>query len=77
MSGYLEGGARRWFNRWPAGNGQHHDQLHGTVRPDLHDRLLLGVQNGDLMRDPEMCFEVWLADGAQLNSFYSATTTPA
>jgi hypothetical protein len=29
-----------------------------------------GEQNGDLMRDPEMCFEVGFAGGARLNSFY-------
>ena len=29
-----------------------------------------GKQNGDLMRDPEMCFELGLAGGAHLNAFY-------
>jgi len=29
-----------------------------------------GLQNGDLMRDPEMCFELNLAGGAYLNPFY-------
>ena len=29
-----------------------------------------GVQNGDPMRDPEMCFELGLAGGAHLNPFY-------
>ena len=29
-----------------------------------------GEQNGDLMRDPEMCFELGLAGGAHLNPFY-------
>ena len=29
-----------------------------------------GEQNGDLMRDPEMCFELGLAEGAHLNPFY-------
>jgi hypothetical protein len=29
-----------------------------------------GEQNGDLMRDPEMCFELGLAGGAHLNCFY-------
>jgi hypothetical protein len=29
-----------------------------------------GLQNGDLMRDPEMCFEFGLAGGAHLNPFY-------
>jgi hypothetical protein len=29
-----------------------------------------GLQNGDLMRDPEMCFELGLAGGAHLNPFY-------
>jgi hypothetical protein len=29
-----------------------------------------GVQNGDAMRDPEMCFELGLAGGAHLNVFY-------
>jgi hypothetical protein len=29
-----------------------------------------GEQNGDLMRDPEMCFELGLADGPHLNPFY-------
>ena len=29
-----------------------------------------GEQNCDLMRDPEMCFELGLAGGAHLNSFY-------
>ena len=29
-----------------------------------------GEQNGDLMRDPEMCFELGLADGPHLNAFY-------
>ena len=29
-----------------------------------------GEQNGDLMRDPEMCFELELAGGAHLNPFY-------
>ncbi len=29
-----------------------------------------GVQNGDAMRDPEMCFELGLAGGAHLNAFY-------
>jgi len=28
------------------------------------------VQNGDPMRDPEMCFELGLAGGAHLNPFY-------
>jgi hypothetical protein len=29
-----------------------------------------GEQNGDLMRDPEMCFELGFAGGAYLNPFY-------
>lgn len=29
-----------------------------------------GEQNGDLMRDPEMCFELGLAGGPHLNAFY-------
>jgi hypothetical protein len=29
-----------------------------------------GEQNGDLMRDPEMCFELGLIGGAHLNAFY-------
>ena len=29
-----------------------------------------GEQNGDLMRDPEMCFELGLAGGAHMNPFY-------
>ena len=29
-----------------------------------------GEQNGDLMRDPEMCFELGLGGGAHLNPFY-------
>jgi len=29
-----------------------------------------GEQNGDLMRDPEMCFELGFAGGAHLSSFY-------
>jgi hypothetical protein len=29
-----------------------------------------GEQNGDLMRDPEMCFELGYAGGAHLNPFY-------
>ena len=29
-----------------------------------------GLQNGDLMRDPEMCFELGFARGAHLNPFY-------
>jgi hypothetical protein len=29
-----------------------------------------GEQNGDAMRDPEMCFELGLAGGAHLNAFY-------
>ena len=29
-----------------------------------------GEQNGDLMRDPEMCFELGLAGAAHLNPFY-------
>ena len=29
-----------------------------------------GQQNGDLMRDPEMCFELGLAGMAHLNPFY-------
>jgi len=29
-----------------------------------------GEQNGDLMRDPEMCFELGLVGGAHLNPFY-------
>ncbi|MGC1784475.1 MAG: hypothetical protein WA708_18265, partial [Acidobacteriaceae bacterium] len=29
-----------------------------------------GEQNGDLMRDPEMCFELGLAVGPHLNAFY-------
>ena len=29
-----------------------------------------GEQNGDLMRDPEMMFELGLAGGAHLNPFY-------
>jgi len=29
-----------------------------------------GTQNGDPMRDPEMCFELGFAGGAHLNAFY-------
>ena len=29
-----------------------------------------GEQNGDLMHDPEMCFELGMAGGAHLNPFY-------
>ena len=29
-----------------------------------------GQQNGDLMRDPEMCFELGLAGGAHLDPYY-------
>jgi len=29
-----------------------------------------GEQNGDAMRDPEMCFELGLAGGPHLNPFY-------
>jgi hypothetical protein len=29
-----------------------------------------GLQNGDPMRDPEMCFELGLAGGTHLNPFY-------
>ena len=29
-----------------------------------------GIQNGDPMRDPEMCFELGFAGGAHLNPFY-------
>jgi hypothetical protein len=29
-----------------------------------------GLQNGDLMRDPEMCFELGFAGEAHLNPFY-------
>jgi len=29
-----------------------------------------GEQNGDLMRDPEMCFELGFAGGAHLSAFY-------
>jgi hypothetical protein len=29
-----------------------------------------GEQNGDLMRDPEMCFELGVAAGAHLTPFY-------
>ena len=29
-----------------------------------------GEQNGDLMRDPEMCFELGFADGPHLNAFH-------
>jgi hypothetical protein len=29
-----------------------------------------GEQNGDLMRDPEMCFELGFAGGPNLNPFY-------
>ncbi len=29
-----------------------------------------GEQNGDLMRDPEMCFELGFAGGANLNPFF-------
>lgn len=29
-----------------------------------------GQQNGDAMRDPEMCFELGLAGGAHLNPYY-------
>ena len=29
-----------------------------------------GKQNGDAMRDPEMCFELGLAGGAHLSAFY-------
>jgi hypothetical protein len=29
-----------------------------------------GEQNGDLMRDPEMCFELGFADAPYLNPFY-------
>jgi len=29
-----------------------------------------GEQNGDLMRDPEMCFELGLAGGPHLSAFY-------
>ena len=30
-----------------------------------------GEQNGDLMHDPEICFERGFADGPHLNAFYS------
>ena len=36
-----------------------------------------GEQNGDLMGDPEMYFELGLAGGAHLNPFYGATITSA
>jgi hypothetical protein len=29
-----------------------------------------GEQNGDFMRDPEMCFELGLAGGPHLSAFY-------
>lgn len=29
-----------------------------------------GEQNGDLMRDPEMCFELGIGGGAHLSAFY-------
>jgi len=29
-----------------------------------------GEENGDLMRDPEMCFELGFVDGPQLNPYY-------
>lgn len=29
-----------------------------------------GEQNGDLMRDPEMCFELCMAEGPHLSAFY-------
>jgi hypothetical protein len=29
-----------------------------------------GEQNGDLMRDPEMCFELGIVGGPQLTAFY-------
>jgi len=29
-----------------------------------------GIQNGDAMRDPEMCFELSLTGGAHLNPYY-------
>ena len=29
-----------------------------------------GEQNGDAMRDPEMCFELGIAGGAHLSAFY-------
>ena len=29
-----------------------------------------GEQNGDLMRDPEMCFELGFIDGPHLSAFY-------
>jgi len=29
-----------------------------------------GEQNGDLMRDPEMCFELGFAGGAHLSPYY-------
>ena len=29
-----------------------------------------GEQNGDLMRDPEMCFELGFIDGLHLSDFY-------
>ena len=29
-----------------------------------------GERNGELMRDPEMCFELGLGGGAHLNPFY-------
>ena len=29
-----------------------------------------GEQNGDLMRDPEMCFELGMAGGPHLSAFY-------
>jgi hypothetical protein len=37
-----------------------------------------GEQNGDLMRDPEMCFEIGLPISGKpfLDSYYYATTTP-
>jgi hypothetical protein len=48
------------------------------VRPVWTSRLSVahyGEQNGDLMRDPEMCFEFGLAGGAHLNPSIGATTT--
>jgi hypothetical protein len=35
-----------------------------------------GEQNGDAMRDPEMCFELGFAGGAHLNPFYYLLIRP-
>ncbi|WP_353070995.1 DUF6908 domain-containing protein [Tunturiibacter gelidoferens] len=42
----------------------------GPMGPPTLSVAHYGEQNGDLMRDPEMCFELGLTGGAHLDAFY-------